>query len=207
MDGYLTKNEMKEIVFATNNLHKLEEARRMAGDSFVIKGLSDIGCHDDIPETGATLEENAFQKARWVAERYGYACFADDTGLMVDALGGEPGVYTARYAGSACDPDANMNLLLERLRGCADRSARFTTVIAFKDGDREYAFTGTAEGSIALERHGTEGFGYDPVFISADSGKCFAEMGPDEKNAVSHRGRALALFTEFLKKYDNTKEI
>lgn len=187
-----------EIVFATNNAHKLEEVRAMAAGKLRILSLSDIGCHDDIPETAETLEGNALIKARWVKDRYGYDCFADDTGLMVDALGGRPGVYSARYAGPECNPEANMDLLLSEMEGKTDRSARFVTVIALTLGGEEKTFRGEVEGKIADRRHGTAGFGYDPVFIADESGISFAEMTPDAKNAISHRGRATRALMDYL---------
>lgn len=189
---------MKQLVFATNNPHKLSEVRRIVGDRFEILSLADIGCHDDIPETADTLEGNALIKARWVKERYGYDCFADDTGLMVDALGGAPGVLTARFAGEHCTPADNVALLLEKMRGESLRTARFSTVIALILGDSERVMTGTVEGKIATEERGADGFGYDPVFIPECGGLTFAEMGPDAKNAISHRGRATALLIEAL---------
>ncbi len=164
----------------------------MAGDRLRILSLSDIGCHDDIPETAYTLAGNALIKARWVKERYGFDCFADDTGLMVDALDGAPGVYSARFAGPGCTPDDNIDLLLKRLEGVPEeaRTARFSTVIALIEGEKETLFEGTVEGSIALGRHGVGGFGYDPVFIAAETGLRFADMSAAAKNAISHRGRA-----------------
>lgn len=196
---FFMKNQLAEIVFATNNLHKLEEARALAAGKMKILSLSDINCHDDIPETAATLEGNALIKARWVKEKYGYDCFADDTGLMVDALDGAPGVYSARFAGPQCNANDNMALLLEKLQGKSDRKARFVTVIALvKDGE-EHLFTGKIEGTIATEPHGTEGFGYDPVFIAEESGLPFAEMSQQDKNAISHRGRAMRQLIDFLK--------
>lgn len=186
---------MKEIVFATNNAHKLSEVRRIVGDSFVVRSLADIGCHDDIPETADTLAGNALIKARWVKERYGYDCFADDTGLMVDALGGAPGVYTARFAGPDCLPDDNIDLLLEKMHGVADRRAEFRTVVALACADGSCrTWTGSVEGDIAADRQGDGGFGYDPVFIPRESGVSFAEMGPEAKNVISHRGRAIRAF-------------
>lgn len=184
---------MKEIVFATNNPHKLEEARAILSGRFIVRSLSDIGCHDDIPETADTIEGNALQKVRFIKEKYGYDCFADDTGLMVDALDGAPGVMTARYAGEHCSPDDNMRKLLAALEGVDRRTARFATCIALSIGGCEQTFTGVAEGSIATSRHGEGGFGYDPVFISAETGLCFAQMSADDKNAISHRGRALRM--------------
>lgn len=183
---------MKKIVFATNNAHKLSEVRRMVGDRFVVHSLAEIGCHDEIPETADTLEGNALIKARWVKERYGYDCFADDTGLMVDALGGEPGVMTARFAGEHCTPDDNVTKLLKVMEGKTDRNARFSTVVALILDGQEKVMEGTVHGTITTERLGTDGFGYDPVFMPEDTGLTFAQMGPDAKNAISHRGRAIA---------------
>lgn len=190
----------REIVFATNNPHKLSEVRAMAGDSIRILSLAEIGCHDDIPETADTLEGNALIKARWVKERYGHDCFADDTGLMVDALDGAPGVYSARFAGEGCTPDDNIDLLLSRLEGVPveQRTARFSTVIALLMDGEQHLFTGTVEGSIAEGRHGAEGFGYDPIFIASESGMRFADMSAEAKNAISHRGRATRALFDFL---------
>lgn len=188
----------KEIVFATNNSHKLSELRRIAGDSWHILSLDDIGCHDEIEETADTLEGNAIIKARYVKEHYGYDCFADDTGLMVDALGGEPGVYSARYAGDNHDSAANMKLLLERMKGVMDRSARFRTVIALALGSDIKLFEGTVEGEITETPAGCGGFGYDPVFKPLESDRTFAEMDADAKNAISHRGRATAALMKYL---------
>ncbi len=189
---------MNDIVFATNNAHKLEEARSIVGNRFRIRSLSEIGCHDDIPETADTLEGNALIKARWVKERYGYDCFADDTGLMVDALGGAPGVYSARYAGPECDSAANDRKLLGELDGKEDRKAHFATAVALINGDEEHVFVGKVDGSIACEPHGSGGFGYDPVFVPDETGVSFAEMAPEAKNMVSHRGRAIRLMVGFL---------
>jgi XTP/dITP diphosphohydrolase len=160
--------------------------------------LEELGCHEEIPETSPTLAGNALQKAHWVKEHYGYDCFADDTGLMVDALDGAPGVLSARFAGEHCSPDDNMTLLLSRMEGVADRHARFSTVIAYIEGSEEHLFTGSVEGSIATERDGNAGFGYDPVFIAKESGRSFASMSADEKNAISHRGRAMRAFMDYL---------
>ena len=194
------KAELPKIVFATNNPHKLEEARAVASGYLNILSLADIGCHDEIPETAETLEGNALIKARWVKDRYGYDCFADDTGLMVDALGGAPGVYSARYAGPHCSPQDNIRLLLANMDGKADRSAKFATVIALiKDGE-EHVFRGEVEGEIATEPHGEAGFGYDPIFIAKESGKTFALMTAADKNAISHRGRAMRNFMSFISK-------
>lgn len=188
----------KKLVFATNNPHKLQEARRIISDDFEIVSLEQIGCHDDIPETAETLEGNALIKARWIKEKYGYDCFADDTGLMVDALGGAPGVYSARYAGEHCTPADNVRKLLEEMRDEPSRSARFSTVVALIADGGEHVFDGSVEGYIATAPSGSDGFGYDPVFIERESGKTFAEMAPEEKNAVSHRGRAMRKLRDFL---------
>lgn len=193
-------NNMQEIVFATNNQHKLEEIRRIVGDKFRILSLSDIGCHEDIPETADTLSGNALMKARYVKEHYGYDCFADDTGLMVDALDGAPGVYSARYAGPGHDSAANMALLLKNMDGVSARSARFVTVIALLADGCEHLFEGKVEGEILTAPQGSAGFGYDPVFKPNESPVSFACMSPDAKNAISHRGRATALLLDFLLK-------
>lgn len=191
---------LRTIVFASHNAHKVEELRRICGDGMRILSLTDIGCTDDIPEDGLTLAENAEAKARWVSERYGLECFADDTGLEVDAIGGAPGVHTARFAGPECDAQANVSLLLKRLDGAPVRTARFRTVIAHIDAHGHLTcFDGVAEGTIATERRGASGFGYDPVFVPAEgNGRSFAEMTADEKNAISHRGRATAKLIDFL---------
>lgn len=188
------------LVFASHNLHKVEEMRRICGPRFSIKSLADIGCTEEISEEGLTLDENARGKALWVYERYGLPCFADDTGLEVDALDGAPGVHTARFAGEACDPQANVSMLLERMKGVTMRDARFRTVIACVDASGNvHCFEGEARGEIALERCGNAGFGYDPVFVPEDGdGRSFAQMGSDEKNAISHRGRATKKFLKFL---------
>lgn len=194
----MMKEALPKIVFATNNSHKLEEARALAEGSFEILSLADIDCHDDIPETADTLEGNALIKARWVKEKYGYDCFADDTGLMVDALDGAPGVYSARFAGPECRAEDNIRLLLEKMEGQTDRKARFVTVIALILGNEEQLFAGKVEGTIATEPHGTSGFGYDPVFVAEESGMPFAEMTAEAKNAISHRGRAMRKLIDFL---------
>lgn len=190
--------EKRTIVFATNNAHKLDELRQIAGEGWDVKSLADIGCHDDIPETADTLEGNALIKARWVKERYGYDCFADDTGLMVDALDGAPGVYSARFAGPGHDSAANMRLLLERMEGVTDRRAHFSTVIALVMGDEENIFEGRVDGEIALVAAGVGGFGYDPVFVPEGSQLTFSEMSAEDKNAISHRGRASRKLIDFL---------
>ena len=188
-----------QIVFATNNAHKLSEIRAILGQQMEILSLADIGCHDDIPETADTLEGNALIKARWVKERYGFDCFADDTGLEVEALGGGPGVHTARYAyPDRHDPVANTRKLLAELHDKDNRAARFRTVIALIQGTDEHLFEGIVEGHIATEEHGTEGFGYDPVFAPEGGEKTFAELGVEAKNCISHRARAVKKLADFL---------
>lgn len=186
------------LVFATNNAHKLEELRRIAGDRFDILSLADIGCNEEIPEDADTLRGNAEIKARYVRDRYGVDCFADDTGLMVEALGGAPGVHSARYAGPGHDSEANVDLLLRKLEGIEDRRAHFSTVIALTEGDSVRFFEGRVDGTITHSRHGEGGFGYDPVFRPDGSSLTFAEMDADAKNEISHRGRATALLTAYL---------
>ncbi|HRF85633.1 MAG TPA: non-canonical purine NTP diphosphatase [Alloprevotella sp.] len=193
----------KKIVFATNNAHKLAEIRSMLKGKMEILSLRDIDCHGDIPETADTLEENALIKARFVYTHYGYDCFADDTGLEVKALGGAPGVHTARYAyPDRQDPEANTRKLLAELKDKTDRSARFRTVIALIEKGNEHLFEGVVEGIIATEERGTEGFGYDPVFALENTGKTFAELGVEIKNRISHRARAVQQLCDFLNEND-----
>lgn len=201
----------RRIVFATNNAHKLQEIREILGEDFDIVSLADIGCHADIPETGQTLEENALQKARYVFEHFGTDCFADDTGLEVDALGGQPGVHSARYAeGTDHDSEANMSRLLRELGENNNRKARFRTVIALiqQQAGRQDAqsgavkvteFEGIVDGHIARERRGEEGFGYDPIFIPDGYDESFAQLGEAVKNRISHRARAVAQLAAYLK--------
>lgn len=194
---------VKTLIMATNNEHKLREIRQILGDRYRVLGLADIGCNTDIPETSDTLEGNALQKARYVADNFGVDCFADDTGLEVDALGGAPGIYTARYGslngyGDSHDSTANIRCILDKLKGQTMRTARFRTVIALVRDGREYLFEGRVEGRIVDQLRGTQGFGYDPVFEVEDTGLTFAEMGPDEKNRLSHRGRATEKLISFL---------
>jgi non-canonical purine NTP pyrophosphatase, rdgB/HAM1 family len=190
---------MKTIVFATNNLHKLEEVRAIVSGGINIVSLSDIDCHDDIPETADTLEGNALQKARYVKEHFGYDCFADDTGLEVEALNGEPGVRSARYAGDAHDSNANMDKLLNALEGSQNRKARFRTVIALIMNGKEEYFEGIVDGRIIEEKRGKTGFGYDPLFMPDGYVETFAELGADIKNNISHRAIATRKFAERLK--------
>lgn len=194
---------MKRIVFATNNQHKLDEIRQILGNDFHILSLADIGCHEEIPEDHDTLQENALQKAQYIVDHYHVSCFADDTGLEVDALGGEPGVHSARYAeGTDHDSEANMRKLLLKLGNNNNRRARFRTVIALlleENGKwREEIFDGIVEGHIAREKKGSEGFGYDPIFVPDGYDLSFAELGMDVKNTISHRARAVRKLADFL---------
>ena len=190
------------LVFATNNQHKLEEIRSILGSRFEILSLNDIGCHVDIPETANTLEGNAIQKARYIVDHYGYDCFADDTGLEVPALGGEPGVHSARYAeGTDHNSEANMQKLLHRLEGVDDRRAQFRTVICLArkgDSSNYTLFEGVVKGTISKEKQGTEGFGYDPIFVPEGYNESFAQLGMDVKNHISHRARAVEKLVKYL---------
>ncbi len=195
---------MKRIVFATNNAHKLGEIRDILKQDFSVVSLEDIGCHDDIPETSATLEGNALQKARYIHERYGIDCFADDTGLEVEALGGGPGIYTARFGvmngyGDDHDAEANTRCLLDKLKGESNRAAQFRTAIALILDGKEYLFEGIAKGVITEEKRGEKGFGYDPVFMPEGYGETFAELGVETKNTISHRAKAVAKLADFLR--------
>lgn len=190
----------RAIIFATNNAHKLEEVSSILGDAFRLVTLRECGITEEIPEEQPTIEGNALQKARYVHERTGADCFADDTGLEVVALGGAPGVHSARYAtADGHDSEANMKLLLKNMEGVADRRARFRTVIALILDGREYTFEGIVEGVITEAPSGKGGFGYDPVFMPDGYSETFAEMSPEGKNAISHRGRAVRRFAEFMK--------
>lgn len=188
-----------KLVFATNNRHKLDEIIRILGKSCEIVSLDQIGCHDDIPEDHDTLQGNALQKARYVREHYGYDCFADDTGLEIKALDNRPGVYSARYAGPAKEAKDNMEKVLQEMQGKTDRQAQFRTVIALILNGEEHCFEGRVSGEILNAPQGKAGFGYDPVFRPDGYKESFAEMAMDEKNKISHRGRAVEKLTEFLK--------
>ena len=223
MEKDLTSSRYK-FVFATNNAHKLKEIRQIMDGRIEVVSLRDIGCHVDIPETADTLEGNALLKARYVAQHYGLDCFADDTGLEVAALNGAPGVFSARYAAINADDksnhqgsesqvglngrvatevdEANMNLLLHNLEKKSDRSARFRTVIALIIKGEEHLFEGIVTGKILTAQHGKDGFGYDPIFQPDGYDQSFAEMSADQKNAISHRGRAMQRLAEFLKNYN-----
>lgn len=191
---------MIELVFATNNAHKLEEVQAIVGDKFTIKSLNDIDCHDDIPETGVTFQENAQQKTDYLVNKYGLYCFGDDSGLEIDSLNGEPGVYSARYSGTR-DMEQNIDLVLEKLSNVSNRTARFKTVISLYLNEKQMFFEGSIEGKIIQERRGEKGFGYDPIFIPNGYDKTFAEMSAEEKNSISHRSIAVAKMAEYLKSY------
>ncbi len=190
-----------KLVFATNNAHKLEEIRKAAGDDIEILSLRDIGFEGDIPETGNTLEINSYQKASYIHSWSGENCFADDTGLEIDALGGEPGVFSARYAGEDGNSEKNVALVLEKMKNHSQTSARFKTVITLILDGKVYYFTGVVEGNIIRERRGTSGFGYDPIFVPQGFDKTFAELPLETKNEISHRGIASRKLVAFLKKY------
>ncbi len=186
------------LIFATNNRHKLTEVSQILGDTIELTTLAECGITEDIPETSPTIQGNALQKARYVWERTGRNCFADDTGLEVDALNGAPGVRSARYATDGHDFDANVTLLLRNLEGVTERSAQFRTVVALILDGEEYLFEGIVRGHITSERFGEGGFGYDPVFVPEGEVMTFAEMSAEAKNAISHRGRAMAKLAEWL---------
>ena len=191
---------MKTLVFATNNAHKLEEVRAILGNDFQIASLKEIGCYDDIPETADTLEGNAMQKAQYIKDKFGMDCFADDTGLEVEALNNAPGVFSARYAGPGHDSEANMKKLLSEMQGKENRKARFRTVIALLLDGKEYTFEGIVKGNIIEEKRGDSGFGYDPIFVPEGYDLTFAELGNDIKNKISHRAEAVKKLSAFLKK-------
>jgi XTP/dITP diphosphohydrolase len=188
-----------ELVFATNNRHKLEEVQSLLGNEIKLLSLKEIGCFDEIPEDFETLKENAAQKARYIFDKYKINCFADDTGLEIDALNGEPGVYSARYAGESCSFDDNMNKVLEKMQGIENRKACFKTVIALIIDGKEYYFEGQVNGEMLKEKTGSDGFGYDPIFKPEGFDFSFAQMSLDEKNKISHRARATEKLVEFLK--------
>ncbi|MCG6188277.1 non-canonical purine NTP diphosphatase [Maribellus maritimus] len=187
-----------ELVFATNNKHKLEELQAILGDRFKLLSLKDIGCDEEIPEEQPTLEGNARQKAMYIFEKYGYSCFADDTGLEIEALGGEPGVYSARYAGEDKNANANMDKVLDKMTKIKQRNARFRTVISLITKGEEKQFEGVVEGTILTKKRGDSGFGYDPIFQPGGYKKTFAEMKLEDKNKISHRGRAVEKLVNYL---------
>jgi XTP/dITP diphosphohydrolase len=188
----LTKDQNMKIIFATNNPNKLKEIQALMPQGIEIISLREIGCTEDIPETGDTLEANAFQKAHYLKEHYGYDCFADDTGLEIEALNGAPGVYSARYAGAERSAEANMAKVLTELDGNTNRKAQFRTAIALILNGKEHLFEGIAKGCISESKQGEEGFGYDPIFIPENETRSFAQMSMDEKGAISHRGKAIS---------------
>lgn len=198
ISAFLLLNFM-QLIFASGNEHKIKEIRQLLPAGYELLSLADIGFHEDIPETADTIEGNARLKAQFLADNQISACFADDTGLVTSALNGEPGVYSARYAGEAKNADDNMDLLLSKLDGNPDRSAYFITVIALWMDGEMHVFRGRVDGTILTEKRGTKGFGYDPVFQPIGYSKTFAEMTSEEKNALSHRGRALQQMMAFLK--------
>lgn len=188
-----------KLVFATNNINKVKEVQSILPSHIRLLSLSDIGCTEDIPETSTTIEGNAIQKAEYIQTHYGYDCFADDTGLEVEALDGAPGVYSARYAGDSKDPEANMDKLIQELSEKENRNARFKTVIALYIRGGIKTFSGICKGSITPEKKGREGFGYDPIFLPNGYTKTFAELPLSEKNSISHRGKAVKQLIEQLK--------
>ncbi|MCG8697142.1 MAG: RdgB/HAM1 family non-canonical purine NTP pyrophosphatase [Bacteroidales bacterium] len=189
----------KELLFATNNAHKLEEIQKMVPAGYLVKGLKEKGINEEIPEPYQTIEENAVAKAKYIFEKYNLTCFADDTGLEVEALDGAPGVYSARYAGDQCSAEDNIEKLLHELEGAENRKACFRTVIAYYAQGKTELFEGKVNGTITQSREGIKGFGYDPIFKPDNYTETFAEMELTEKNKISHRSRSLAKFIEFLK--------
>ncbi|CAN1560614.1 COG0127 Xanthosine triphosphate pyrophosphatase [Flavobacteriaceae bacterium] len=189
-----------KIVFATNNENKIKEIQSMLPESIEIISLESIGCHEEIPETADTIEENAIMKANYVTDKFGFDCFADDTGLEVDVLNGEPGVYSARYAGEQRSSEDNMNKLLLNLEGNANRNAQFKTVITLNLKGEQHLFTGIARGEITLEKNGNQGFGYDPIFRPENYQETFAQLTLETKNRISHRGKATQELISFLNK-------
>lgn len=192
-----------KLVFATNNPHKLQEINHLLDGAFELLCLKDIDCYDDIPENQETLEGNAAEKSFYIWNKYGFNCFADDTGLEIEALNGEPGVYSARYAGEQRNANDNMNLVLSKLDKIKNRKARFRTVVSLVIDGHEIQFEGIVNGHILEEKRGTTGFGYDPIFQPDESNLCFAEMPMNEKNKISHRGRAIQKLVEYLLKLEN----
>lgn len=187
-----------KIVFATNNKNKLREAREILAGNFEIISLEELGCHEDIPETAETLEGNSLQKAQYIFDRYHCNCIADDTGLEIEALNGAPGVYTARFAGEHCTPADNRLKTLSVMKGIENRKAVFRTVVTLILNGQVHQFEGHVNGSIALQEQGTNGFGYDPIFIPEGYDKTFAELSEQTKNSISHRGRAMQKFATFI---------
>ncbi len=192
-----------KLIFATNNKHKLEEVKNILNNKFEILSLKNINCFGEIPETQDTIEGNASQKANFIYEKYKIDCFADDTGLEIEALNGEPGVYSARYAGENCTFEDNVRKVLSKMKNVKNRNARFKTVISLIIDGKEYLFEGTVNGKITENKKGISGFGYDPIFMPEGYNKTFAELTPEEKNKISHRGIATRKLIDFLKNYGN----
>ena len=190
-----------QLVFATNNFNKVKEVQNLIPKNIQLLSLKDIGCDEDIPETQDTIEGNAIQKAEYLKKNYGYDCFADDTGLEVEALNGEPGVYSARYAGEQRNAEDNMNKLLHSLKNHQNRKAQFKTVIALQLNGNLHSFTGICKGEITTAKQGNSGFGYDPIFKADGYDKTFAELSLEEKNKIGHRGKAVKQLIEFLMKH------
>lgn len=190
----------KEIIFASGNPNKIKEVQAMLGEKYLVRGLKELGIEEDIPETAATIEGNASIKSHYLFDRLGCDCFSDDTGLEVEALGGEPGVYSARYAGEGKDAEDNMKLLLHKMEGLSNRRAKFRTVVSLIESGTEHLFEGEVKGTIRETKSGDEGFGYDPVFEPEGYSITFAEMLPEEKNKLSHRAKAIAKLVNYLKK-------
>lgn len=186
------------LVFASNNKNKIAEIQQLVGTQFEIVSLEEIGCFEEIPETATTIEGNAILKANYVTKKYGFPCFADDTGLEIETLNGEPGVYSARYAGEEKSADNNMDLVLQKLNGAFNRKAHFKTIIALNIKGQQHLFEGIVKGEIISEKRGNQGFGYDPIFIPENQNRTFAEMSMEEKAMMSHRGRAVEKLMEFL---------
>lgn len=186
------------MCFATNNQHKLDEVRQLLGNQFEVVSLNDVGCDEDLKEEQTTLEGNSFQKAKYIYDQFNINCFADDTGLEVEALNGEPGVYSARYAGAQRNSDDNIDLLLNNLEGVSNRKARFRTVVTLILNNKTHQFEGIVSGKILSQRKGDKGFGYDPVFLPDGISKSMAELSAEEKNTISHRGEAIRKLIDFL---------
>ena len=189
---------IEKLLFATNNLHKLREVREITGNSFEVLSLEDVSLSEEIPETSDTLEGNARQKARFIFDKTGMDCFADDTGLFIDALDGRPGVYSARYAGEGCSFEDNIRKVLSEMKDAGNRSASFRCVVCLIVGGQEHLFEGRIDGILLAEKRGDEGFGYDPLFIPNGQSQTFSEMPPYLKNGLSHRGRAIGKMVKFL---------
>ncbi len=196
--NHIHKGDVMDLVFASNNIYKLQEIRKLTPEGYVIRTLNDIGCSDELPETGDTIEENALQKAGYVFQKFKINCFADDSGLEIDVLIGEPGVHSAYYAGLPRNDDKNIQLVLQKMNGVQSRTALFKTVIAYVNNGEHILFEGILKGAIADAPRGTNGFGYDPIFIPEGSIKTLAEFTAEEKNKISHRGIAVVKLVEYL---------